>query len=96
MSPEFTAYGTFGHVVRLRQAAICANAIRTVYERMVCPEKRYDVNIFGIVDEGAPRKGVQYNYIYGEGTKHGSVQVVSMLHHFFSSTCPAIGNYKML
>lgn len=45
-------------------------------------KREYDVNIFGIVDKSASNKGVQYNYIHREGAKHGSVQVVSMLHHF--------------
>lgn len=59
-------------------------------------KKGYDVNLFGIVDEGSGTNGIQYNYIYGEGTKHGSIQVVSMLHHFFSNTSQAIGHPEKL
>lgn len=39
---------------------------------------------------------MQYNYIYGEGTKHGSIQVASMLNHFFTKTCAPIGLSKTL
>ena len=59
-------------------------------------KKGYDVNIFGIVNEGVQPNGKQYNYIYGEGTKHGSIQVASMMHHFLSKTCPLVGNAKVL
>lgn len=54
------------------------------------------MSLFEIVDERDGIKGVQYNYIYGEGTKHGSVQVALMLDHFFAHTCPLIGNARVL
>lgn len=36
------------------------------------------------------------NYIYGEGTKHGSNDVASMMHYFFMTMGTAIGSTKML
>ena len=59
-------------------------------------KKGHDVNLFDIIDEGIGDSGLQYNYIYGEGTKHGSVQVASMLHHFFNVECPRLGESEVL
>lgn len=59
-------------------------------------KKGYDVNLFGIVDEGKGENGHQYNFIYGEGTKHGSIQVASMLNHFLQVTCAPIGQARKL
>lgn len=59
-------------------------------------KKGYYVNLFGIVDEGVGEIGLQYNYIYGEETKHGANQVTSMLNHFFTTTCPCIVSTKIL
>ena len=58
--------------------------------------KAYDVNIFGIVNEHEKAHGVQYNLIYGEGGKHGSHAVVSLLHYFLTSVQPETGNKKVL
>lgn len=54
------------------------------------------MSLFEIVDEGASAKLVQHSYIYGEGSKHRSVQVASMLHHFFSHQSTHIVNAKVL
>eukprot|EP00171_Calliarthron_tuberculosum_P002286 IDg2286t1 len=59
-------------------------------------KKGYDVNLFGIVDEGHGDNSLQYNYVYGERTKHGSIQVASMLHHFLSIECPLLGRSKIV
>jgi len=59
-------------------------------------KKGYDVNLFGILDEGTGANGMQNNYIYGEGTKHGSIQVASMLNHFFTKTNAPIGRSETL
>lgn len=59
-------------------------------------KKGFDVNLFGIVDEGAGDNGTQYNYLYGEGTKHGSIQVASMLDYFFRVNCPYLGTSRVI
>lgn len=59
-------------------------------------KKGYDVNLFGIDDEGLLKNRCQFNYIYGEGARHGSNVVASMLHHFFTSTSPAVGHARNL
>ena len=43
-----------------------------------------DIALFGIVDEVVGNSGHQYNMVYGEGTKHGSIQVAAMSHYFFN------------
>jgi len=78
-----------------KQLSIPLLATQTMNERF-SQKKGYDVNLFGIVDKGDGQKGMQYNYVYGEGTKHGSIQVTSMLHHFFSVTSPSIGKARRL
>jgi len=39
-----------------------------------------DVNLFGICNEGAKE---YHHFLYTEGFKHGSVEVISMLHYYF-------------
>lgn len=54
----------------------------TYNKRVFRARKGLRRNNFSIVDESASNNGFQYKIIYDEGTKHGSMQVVSMLHHF--------------
>lgn len=49
---------------------------QTMNEKLA-QKKGYDIKIFGIVDEGINTNGTQYNFIYGESTKLGAIQVAS-------------------
>lgn len=73
-----------------------ADAQRPDYERVFAKWKGYDVNLFGIVDEGVLENGCQYNLLYGKGVRCGSNVVASMLHHFLSNIIREVGHAKLL
>ena len=56
----------------------------------------YDANLSGIVDECAANNGHQYNIVHREGAKHGSIQVASILHYFFTRVRRLLGSSKVL
>lgn len=62
---------------------------------MVCRGKGYYVGLFGIVDDFLNENGRQCNFVSGEGTKYGSNEVSSILHHF-SVISVAFGRVRML
>lgn len=59
-------------------------------------KKGYEVGLFEIVDEGECLHGHQYNMVFGEGIKHGSNDVASMLYLLCTSMKPVLGNAKVV
>ena len=56
----------------------------------------YGVNLFGIVDEVSGDNDFQFNYIYGEGAKHGPIQFASMLELHLTLLYPRSGKAKVV
>lgn len=56
----------------------------------------FDVPCFGIVDEGAGQNGIQYNFICGEGTKHGSNEGASLVHYSLDNIYLKIGSARKI
>lgn len=76
---------------RLPLGVVSFDFVKQVYVPMLSDQtmnewfaqkKRFDVNVLGIVNQGVSPIGEQHNYIYGECTKNGASQVVSMIHYF--------------
>ena len=56
----------------------------------------FSVPLFGIVDEGEPEHGRQYNYIGYEGLGHDTNSVLSMLHLFLARDCSILSHVDIL
>ena len=63
--------------------------VQTMHEWFA--EKRgNEVNLFGVFDEGQGEKDTQHNFLYGEGTKNGSILVAPMLDYYLETISPQI------
>ena len=59
-------------------------------------KKAFDVILFGMFCELSSKNGMHFNYISVEGTKHGSIQVASILDHYFTLECQRLGIAEVL